>query len=56
MKADRVESFLAQDLAKAVWDANWVEPEDTPTLDSDGFETECTNAPVMPAGANGGSR
>ena len=28
MEADRIKSFFAQDLAKALWDANWTEPED----------------------------
>jgi hypothetical protein len=51
MEADRIKSFFAQDLAKALWDANWVEPEDE---ELDGLETERTNAPVLIA--NGGRR
>jgi hypothetical protein len=50
MEADRIKSFFAQDLAKALWDANWVESEDE---ELDCLETERTDASVV---ANGGRR
>ncbi len=50
MEADRIKSFFAQDLAKALWDANWAEPEDE---ELDGLEIERTDASVV---ANGGRR
>ncbi len=41
METDRIKSFFAQDLAKALWDANWVEPEDD---EPDALETELVHA------------
>jgi hypothetical protein len=52
MEADRIKNFFAQDLVKALWDANWAEPEDEAL---DALEVERTDAPVL-VGTNGGRR
>jgi hypothetical protein len=52
MEADRIKNFFAQDVTKALWDANWVEPEDE---ELDALEIERADAPVR-FGAHGGRR